>query len=138
MHTAEAMSDEKVEIVRRLYDLLNRRDADGLVELCADDFFMDMSERVFNPDTYRGPQGIRQFLQDVDEAWLSYRWDVQESRVAGDMVVTKLHCEGKSREGGPSVDWHVAWLWKLEGKTPASVRFYREPRRALEAAGLRE
>jgi ketosteroid isomerase-like protein len=63
------MSQEGVKVVRRAYDLLNRRDADGLAEMCADDFLMDMSERVFNPDSYRGADGIRRFLDDVDGAW---------------------------------------------------------------------
>jgi hypothetical protein len=46
--------------------------------------------------------------------------------------------EGQSREGGPGVDWHVAWIWKLDANTPTSLRFYRDRERALEAAGLRE
>jgi hypothetical protein len=47
-----------------------------------------------------------------------------------------LHCEGRSREGGPGVDWRVAWLWKFRGDRAASLRFYREPAKALDAAGL--
>jgi ketosteroid isomerase-like protein len=133
-----AAMEEKAEVVHRAYDLMNRRDADGLVELCADDFVMDMSERVFNPDTYRGPEGIRRFLDDVDEAWQSYQWEVEEALVAGDAVVAMLHCRGQSREGGPGVDWHVAWVWNLQGATPASLRFYRDRERALQGAGLAE
>jgi ketosteroid isomerase-like protein len=132
------MSQENAKAVRRAYELLNRRDAEALVNLCADDFVMDMSERVFNPDTYRGPGGIRRFLGDVDAAWQSYRWAVEDTRVVDDVVVALLHCQGQSREGGPEVDWHVAWVWKLRGGTPISLRFYRDPAQALEAAGLGE
>ncbi len=132
------MSQENIEVIGRAYELLNCRDAEGLVELCADDFVMDMTERVFNPDTYRGPDGIRRFLGDVDEAWQSYRWHVEEARPAGEAVVAMLHCEGQSREGGPGVDWHVAWMWKLDAGTPTSLRFYRDRKKALEAAGLSE
>ena len=132
------MSEENAEVVRRAYELLNRRDAEALVELCADDFLIDMSERVFNPATYRGPDGIRRFLDDVDAAWQSYHWDVEEARVAGDVVVAMLHCQGQSRDAGPEVDWHVAWAWKLRGETPISLRFYRDRAQALDAAGLSE
>lgn len=132
------MSEEHAEIVRRAYELLNRRDAEALVELCADDFVIDMSERVFNPATYRGPDGIRRFLDDVDAAWKSYHWDVEETRVAGDVVVAMLHCQGQSRDAGPEVDWHVAWSWRLRGKTPTSLRFYRNRAQALAAAGVSE
>jgi ketosteroid isomerase-like protein len=132
------MSEENVEIVRQVYERLNRVDAEGVVELCDDELVMDMSERVFNPDTYRGHDGIRRFCEGVSDAWESYRWDVEETRVAGDSVVAMLHCEGQSREGGPPVDWRVAWLWKFRAGRPVAVRFYRDRTKALEAAGLSE
>jgi ketosteroid isomerase-like protein len=134
------MSQENADVVRQAYELLNRGDIDGLIELVDNDFVMDMSERVFNPDTYRGPDGLRRFYAGVGETWESYRWNVEATHVAGDSVVAMLYCEAQSREGGPSVDWRVAWLWRFrEGtETPVSLRFYRDAERALEAAGLRE
>ena len=92
------MSRENVEVVRQAFELLNRGDVEGLVKLCDDDdFLMDMSERVFNPDTYRGHDGIRRFYEGVRDAWESYRWDVEETRVAGDSMVAMLHCHGEGR-----------------------------------------
>ena len=132
------MSQENVEVVHRIYEHLNRGDAEGLVELCDDDIQMDFSERVFNPDTYEGHDGIRRFCEGVADAWESYRWTIEETRVAGDSVVAMLHCRGQSREGGPGVDWRVAWLWRLRQGRPVFVRFYRHREKALEAAGLRE
>jgi ketosteroid isomerase-like protein len=131
------MSEENVETVCRAYECLNRRDVEGLLELCDDDFLMDMSERVFNPDTYRGHDGIRRFYEDLADAWEIYRWDIEETRVRGDSVIAMLHCHGKGRHG-PEVDWRVAWLWKFQGDTPTSLRFYRDRADALKAAGLRE
>jgi ketosteroid isomerase-like protein len=132
------MSQENAQIVRSAYDHLNRGDVEGLVGLCDDHFLMDMSERVFNPDTYRGHDGIRRFFEGVRGVWESYRWNVEETLVAGDSVVAMLHCEAQGREGGVPVDWHVAWLWRFRQGTPVSLRFYRDPARALEAAGLSE
>jgi ketosteroid isomerase-like protein len=109
-----------------------------LIGLCSDDFLMDMSERVFNPDTYHGREGIRRFHRDVKEAWESYQWEVEEARATRDSVVALLHCHGKSREGAPPVDWRVAWVWNFEEGRPTSLRFYRDRSKALEAAGLRE
>src|SRR5436190_1282853 len=132
------MSQENVEIVRRIYERLNRGDAEGVVELCDDDFLMDMTERVFNPDTYRGHDGIGRFCEGVRDAWKSYHWDIEETHIAGDSVVAMLHCQGQSREGGPGVDWRVAWLWKFRRGRAVFVRFYRQRADALQAAGLRE
>ena len=127
-----------MELVRRIYGHLNRGDVEGLVELCDDDFVMDMSGRVFNPDTYRGHDGIRRFYEGVRDVWESYRWDVEETRVAGDSVVAMLHCRAQGREGGPPVDWRVAWVWMFRGGRPVSLRFYRDRSQALEAVGLGE
>jgi ketosteroid isomerase-like protein len=132
------MSEENVEIVRLAYEHLNRGQAEAFAALCDDDFVMDMSGRVFNPDTYRGAEGIRRFCDDVQEAWASYHWEVEDARVKDDAVVALLHCEAQAREAGPRVDWHVAWLWRFRGRTPVSLRFYRDQTKALEAAGLSE
>jgi ketosteroid isomerase-like protein len=131
------MAGEKVEIVRAAYDRLNRGDVEGLIELCDDDFVMDMSERVFNPDTYTGPDGIRRFYEGVEDAWKSYHWDIEETRVAGDAVVALLHCTAEGHQAGLNVDWHVAWLWRFREGTPIALRFYRDPAAALDAVGLR-
>ncbi len=132
------MSQENVEVVRRIYEKLNRGDVEAVVELCDDDFLMDMSERVFNPDTYRGHDGVRRFCEGVRDAWDSYQWTVEDTRVKGDSVVAMLHCQGQSRKGGPTVDWRVAWHWKLRLGRAESARFYRDQAKALEAAGLSE
>jgi ketosteroid isomerase-like protein len=132
------MSQQNVEVVHRIYDRLNQGDVEGVVQLCDDELLMDMSERIFNPDTYRGHDGIRRFYEGVTDAWESYLWDVEEARVTGDSVVAMLHCKGQSREGGPGVDWRVAWIWKLRQGKPVYVRFYRDRAKALAAAGLSE
>jgi ketosteroid isomerase-like protein len=132
------MSEENVEVVRRIYERLNSGDVEGFADLCDEDFVMDMSERVFNPDTYRGRAGIRRFYEGVEEAWESYRWEIEDTRVSGESVVAMLHCLGQSRQGGPGVDWRVAWVWRFRDRKAVAVRFYREREDALEAAGLSE
>jgi ketosteroid isomerase-like protein len=132
------MSQENVEVVRRAYERMNEGDAEGLAALCDEKFVMDMSERVFNPDTYQGREGIARFLKDVREAWESYQWKVEDALVAGDLVVAMVHCEGRSRMGGPDVEWRVAWIWKIKDERALSLRFYRNRAEALEAAGLTE
>jgi ketosteroid isomerase-like protein len=84
-----------------------------------------------------GSDGIRRFWEGVRNVWESYRWDVEETRVAGDAVVAMLHCTAQGREGGVEVEWRVAWVWNFRDGSPVSVRFYRDPAQALEAVGLR-
>ena len=130
------MSEENANVVRSIYDKLNRGDVEGVIALCDEQFALDMSERVFNPDSYLGHEDIRRFYEGVTEAWESYVWNVEETRAAGDVVVALLHCEGKSRDGGPGVDWRVAWVWRVREGRAVTAKFYRDRAQALEAGGL--
>lgn len=129
------MSDQNAETVRLAYEHLNWRDVDALAGLCHDEFVIDMTERVFNPDTYRGRDGMRRFFDGVKDLWETYNWELKKTVVADDVVVAMLHCEGRGR-GGVRVEWDVAWLWTFRQGTPVSLRLYRDPLQALEAAGL--
>jgi ketosteroid isomerase-like protein len=132
------VSEQNVQIVLAAYDHLNRGDVDALIDLCDDDFLMDMSERVFNPDTYRGRDDLWRFYEGVRSVWDSYQWEVEQTRAVDDEVVAMVYCRGQGRDGGPWADWRVAWLWRFRGGRLVSVRFYRDRARALKAAGLEE
>jgi ketosteroid isomerase-like protein len=94
------MSEENVEIVRRAHEALNAGNIDELVTLCHQDFELDMSDRVFNPATYQGHDGIRQFFSEVQEVWDRYVWEPEEIRDEGAVVVALLRTEGRGRGSG--------------------------------------
>jgi SnoaL-like domain len=58
----------RTEIVRRAHEALNNGDADALAAMCAPDFRLDMSDRVFNPEVYSGHDGISRFYRDPPSA----------------------------------------------------------------------
>jgi len=132
------MSRENVGIVRRAHEALNAGNIDELVTLCHQDFQLDMSDRVFNPATYQGHDGIRQFYSEVQEVWERYVWEPEEMRDEGDVVVALLRTTGRGRGSGVEIDRKTAMIWTLRGGKALWLRFYREPERALEAAGLRD
>jgi ketosteroid isomerase-like protein len=132
------MSQENVEIVRRAHEALNAGNIDELVTFCHHDFQLDMSDRVFNPATYQGHDGIRQFYSEVQEVWERYVWEPEEMRDEGDVVVALLRTEGRGRESGVEIDRKTAMIWTLRDGKALWLRFYREPERALEAVRLRK
>jgi ketosteroid isomerase-like protein len=131
------MSQENVEIVRRAHEALNAGNIDELVTFCHDDFQLDMSDRVFNPATYQGHDGIRQFYSEVQEVWERYVWEPEEMLDEGDVVVALLRTEGRGRGSGVEIDRKTAMIWTLRGGKALRLRFYREPKSALEAVRLR-
>ena len=102
------MSEDDAETVRRIYDHLNRGDVDRVVSLCDEEIVVEMTERVFNPDVYRGHDGLRRFYEGVADAWESYHWTVEETRIAeghpGELRLDTLrHREVEPCEAGNAV-----------------------------------
>ena len=127
-----------VELVQRALAALNAGDIDELVALCDRDFELDMSDRVFNPSTYRGHDGIRQFHAEVLDVWDHYTWEPERVVERGDAVVALLRTSGKGRGSGLEVERQTAMIWTVRGDKATSVRFYRDQDRALQAAASRD
>ena len=125
-------------MVRRLHERLNGGDIEGVVELCEPAFHIDMSERVFNPETYEGHDGIRRFYADVRDIWEQYRWTPEELLDARPHVVALVRAQGRGRGSGLEIDRRIALVWTFAGARATALRLYVDPAKALEAVGLSE
>jgi ketosteroid isomerase-like protein len=72
------------QVIRRAYDALNRRDYELMAELADPDFEMDLTERVMNPASYHGAEGMQRFLREIDELWTSMEIRVERVLERGD------------------------------------------------------
>jgi ketosteroid isomerase-like protein len=126
----------RTDIVRRAHDALNRGDAEALAALCAPDFRLDMSDRVFNPNVYSGHDGIRRFLAEVHEVWETFTWEPTEVKEAGDVALALVHSVGRGRGSGLEIDRHSAMLWQIPEETLLALTFYRDPSAARKAVGI--
>ena len=123
-----------VELVQRALAALNAGDIEALVAVCDPEFELDMSDRVFNPATYRGHDGIRQFHAEVLEVWEHYVWEPEQLVDHGDRVLALVRTSGKGRGSGLEVDRQTAMIWTVRGDKAVSLRFYRDRERAHDAA----
>jgi ketosteroid isomerase-like protein len=146
---ALAMSSANVVIVREVMSLVeDARNGDSshleqqialLRDLVTDDAEIDLSTRVFNPQVYRGIDGMRRLLGEVREVW--ERWHIVPERFidAGDVVVVieKVHARG--RGSGVELDnSRTATMWRLRDGRVASLRVGVEINEALKAVGMEE
>ena len=115
----------RTDIVGRAHDALNRGDAEGLAELCAPDFRLDMSDRVFNPEVYSGHDGIRRFMAEVHEVWETFN-----------VVLALVHSVGHGRWSGLDIDRYSAMVWRIPEETLLALTFYRDPSAAQRAADI--
>ena len=128
------MSRESLESVRRVHAALSAGDADAVIALCDADFRLDMSDRVFNPAIYRGPDGVREFLAEVMDVWESFTWEPIELEEHDGVVVAVVRSIGKARGSGLELDRRSAMVWHIERGRLISLTFYRDPAEAIAVA----
>jgi ketosteroid isomerase-like protein len=120
------MSQENVEVVRRVYSSWPDPDLAASAGLVHPDVVIDLSRNVFNPGIHRGLDGFRRFLEQVDEMWQNFRITPEEFLDAGDNVFVAYRISGKGRGSGIETEMRLFGVWTLrEG-------------RVLETAGLSE
>jgi ketosteroid isomerase-like protein len=135
------MSQENVEFVRRIYDLLSQADEEAFFELVPADFVYDFSRRLIDPTVVRGHEQLRAFAERERQFWEGGRiyWEPKELIDAGDKVVTLTRTAGRGKTSGAQVEASVWNVWAFRDGQPVEVTYFGEDRSAaLEAAGLSE
>ncbi len=134
------MSQENVEIVRRVVDAANRRDADAFVATLSPD--VEWEDAFFwteGPRTFRGRAGVREWLNQVQEPWESLHLEAEEVTDASDgRFIVGFRLTARGKESGVETQLRFwATCWTADGKITRRQAF-RERADALEAAGLSE
>jgi ketosteroid isomerase-like protein len=131
------MSEENV--VRRAAEFWVTRDFSPMTELFDSEVVIDLSRNVFNPDIYRGYDGVRRYVEVVDEMWDDFTVELQEVVGEGDRVVTGTVISGVGRGSGVKAEMTLFQVWSLrDGKVVRITGGYRDRAQAREAAGLGE
>jgi ketosteroid isomerase-like protein len=132
------MSQENVELARQVMDALSGRDLSRLLafadpEIEWHSFFAELGEG----GVYRGLDGTRQYLSDLNDAWEIVRADVDDALGVGDVAVLvgRIHYRGKA--SGIETESPAGWMLKFRQGKVVCFRAFREPEQALEAVGQR-
>jgi ketosteroid isomerase-like protein len=99
------------DLVHRAYAALAIRDYELLGELAIADFELDVTDRVFNPATYHGAEGLQQFFAEVDELWESMDMTVERLVERGDEVLALLLVNITGRGSGLQLQDRIAQHW---------------------------
>jgi ketosteroid isomerase-like protein len=136
------VSQEPVEVVRRLIALGEQARKSGVTllptDLVAPDMEIDLSRRVFNPETYRGLEGWVRLNNELREVWAE--WQVIPERIvaAGDRVVSFEAVRGRGRGSGLETEARYAAIWTFANGRVTRVELGLDPDEALKAVGLEE
>ena len=136
--TRQAMSEQNLELTRRVYEAFNRGDIDTCLTLADEDAEISSRLAPLAEGSYRGHEGMRRWLQNLWDAFPDWRSELVEVRDAGSMTVATVRIQGHGRESGAPLDqtiWQVLW-WR-DGKC-IRLKPYDSESEALEAAGLKK
>ena len=134
------MSQENVETVRRLYELLTRGD-DSLLELVDPEFVVDFSRRLIDPFVVRlDSDALGSLFDEGRETWGELpTWEPEELIDVGDKVLAFIRTAARGKASGVEVDVHVYNLWTFRDGKPVEFKYFGEDRAAaFEAAGVSE
>ena len=133
------MSEENVEVIRNVFAMIDRGDAQAW-DLLPPDFVIDLSRRLIDPVVLRGPDEMRAFYRDLDATWADgARVEVEELIDAGDKVLVLIRFSGRGKTSGAEVEALVWNLWTFRDGEPVRWTYFGEDRaEALEAARLQE
>jgi ketosteroid isomerase-like protein len=131
------MSKENVEIVRGVHRAFNGRDVEAIVAVWDEqaEFMPVMS--ALEGAVYLGHEGLRRWMQEVDEDWDVFEAHGDEYRDLGDAVLALGRWHARGRASGIVLDVQTAaWLVRLRDGKVVWYRTFSDRAEAFEAAGL--
>jgi ketosteroid isomerase-like protein len=133
------MSKENVELVRRIYALLDQGD-EAVWDLIPPEAVVNFSRRLMDPMVLPSDEA-RTFYETQREMWERRHlgWEPKELIDAGDKVLAFILTSGRGKASGAQVEAYVWNLWTFRNGQPVEWTYFGEDKAAaLEAAGLEE
>lgn len=128
------MADAPETMVRRLFNAFNQRDIGEIVELCSPrmEFFAITAQEMGRGAPYVGPDGLRDYLNDVEQFWEELlitpgRVEIRDDRL---LVIGRVFV--RNRELGIR-DMPVAWIWQVEDGFFVRGEVFADPDKAVSS-----
>ena len=129
------MASDNVEIVRESFEAFEREGVEAMVHLVAPDFeLVTPPELASEPDTYRGPEGLRRYFESFYEAMREVRIEPRRYRTIGDCVVVEVTLRAWGRTTGIETAIDSVQVWRMRDGVARRVDIYASLEKALTAA----
>jgi ketosteroid isomerase-like protein len=131
------VSRENVDAARRVLTAISERDLGTVLELTDSEvewrsFFAALLER----GQYRGHDALRQYFEDLDDAFDVIRPEPTQMLDVGDVVVAVGWVSYRGRASGVETAEAAGWVFEFNDRKIVRWRAFREPERALAALGV--
>ena len=136
------MSEENVELVRRINEVFNRGDVEGVLALAnPPPEFEFVPTGVLMPDlssVERGPEGLRRVLEVWSGDFDDPHAELHELIDAGDQVFASFTLQGRGKHSGAETSWDLWGVLTVREGRLVRWQGFTDRDAALEAAGLSE
>ena len=123
------------DIVDQLFRAFAARDADALVALVSEDMvFEPASTEVAIRAPFRGREGMRAYLTEVERDWQQFDLTIAETREAPPYVVALGRVYARS--GGFVADNPIAFVWEVRDERVRWGRTFTDRAAALRFAAI--
>jgi ketosteroid isomerase-like protein len=85
--------------------------------------------------TFRGPAGLKRWIDSIREIWDEWRMEQERFIVAGDQVAVLIHVVARGHLSGVGLDRETAHVWSLADGRLTRCEVYFERSEALDAVG---
>jgi ketosteroid isomerase-like protein len=128
------VSEEPVEIVRRMYEAFHAGDAEAALAFFHPDVLLDPS--AARPDAPIGKG--REHVSEVTASWMAafdeWREEIEEIRDLDGRVLVVSVQRGRGRGSGVEVEARYALLYEVSREMITTMRMYRSVEAAMAAA----
>jgi len=132
------MSQQNVETVRAMFASYAEGDVDAVINAAAEDIELRPAlVGGLEGTVYRGKEGFRRFLADVDTAWDEWQIEIAEIHDLKDTVLALGSVQARARDG-MKLEARSGWVCGMRDGKVARFRSFVSRAEALEAVGLRE
>jgi ketosteroid isomerase-like protein len=131
------MSQENLELVKRMVDAFLEGDAEAALTVLDDEVVWHGTIGGLDEGRIaRGQQEVIEAFGENLQEWESHVLEPQRFIDAGDRVVVFWHEEGRGRSSGAEVRTDTAVIYTVRGSHVVEAQGYMDRSAALEAVGL--
>jgi uncharacterized protein (TIGR02246 family) len=126
---------EDVQVVRRVFDAINDRDLQAMLDAYHPDADMStLTSTLVHGKAYQGQSGIRDYFSSLADVWEELRLEPEEIRDLGDRVLVIGRWSSRGRGSGAEVESPAAWVFAVRDGRVVFSRAYRDAEEALADA----
>lgn len=120
--------------IHESFEAINRRDFDAAVRPAHPDVEIHARMAAVEGSTWRGRDGVREWIEETFEAFDTFHLDVREMRWLGDRCLTFAHLRARGRQSGIELDRPWIYLATMRDGLIIRLESFVDEKEALAAA----